>query len=176
LRDRALILLGLTGGFRRSEIVALNVRDVVEEDRGVLVTVRRSKTDQEGEGATVGILYARNPRLCAPSALRDWLGVRGAAGLDDPIFTPLTRGGKVRERRLTGEAVRLIVERHATAAGIDPNTVSPHSLRAGFATSAAIAGRSLEAIARHGRWRSLDMVLRYVRVAQVFDANPSDVF
>ena len=136
-RDRALLLIGFAGGFRRSEIVALNCDDVERVRQGLVVTLRRSKTDQEGAGRKVGIPFGRT-RHCPVLALDRWLA---AAGIDaGPVFRPVDRHGRVASERLSGEAVSLVVKERVAAAGIDPIGFSGHSLRAGFATSAVQAG------------------------------------
>jgi len=128
--DRSLLLIGFAGGFRRSEIVALNCDDVERARQGIIVTLRPSKTDQEGAGRRVGIPFGRT-RHCPVLALDRWLVVSGIdAG---PVFRPVDQHGRVASKRLSGEAVSLIVKERAAAASIDPIGFSGHSLHAGFA-------------------------------------------
>jgi site-specific recombinase XerD len=166
-RDRALLLVGFAAGMRRSELVGLDVADVIEEDdglggRGLAVTIRRSKTDQEGEGRTVGIVHGSHRPLTDPvAAVRDW---REAAGIDaGPLFRSVDRAGRVGESRLSDRAVARIVKTAAARIGIDAGLVSGHSLRAGLATSAAAAGAPERAIMATTGHRSTATVRRYIR-------------
>jgi site-specific recombinase XerD len=139
LRDRALLLLGFAGALRRSELVALDVADIAEAKTGLLVTIRRSKTDQEGEGITIAI--ARGDVACPARALREWLD---AAGIEaGPIFRPINKASTVATGRLTDRSVANIVKAYAGRAGFDASTFSGHSLRSGFLTSAAAKGASI---------------------------------
>ena len=158
-RDRALLLFGFAGAFRRSELVAIDVEDLEETDAGVLVHVKRSKVDQEGAGREVGIL--RGTRQCPVQALQDWLR---ASEIDaGPIFRPISAGGLLGPSRLTGGTVARIVKRYAEAAGLDPDRYSGHSLRAGFATSALDRGADLAAVARQLGHAKLDTTRIYDR-------------
>lgn len=168
LRDRAMLCLGFAGAFRRSELVALEVTDISFVDDGLVVIVRRSKTDQEGEGSKVGVPFGSHRDTCPVRSLRAWLEHLGAD--QGPLFRSVTRGGRVGER-LDGRDVARIIKRRAEGAGLDPVLYSGHSLRAGLATEAARAGRGDRAIMRQGRWRSRTMVDRYVREASLFDDN-----
>ena len=166
LRDRALLLIGFAGGMRRSELVGLDVEDVVEEQEGLRVTFRRSKTDQEGKGQEIGILRGLYPLTDPVAALADW---RAAAGISSgPIFREVDRGGRVGSQRLNDRAVARTVKAAAGRIGIDPATVSGHSLRAGLATSAAEAGATERMIMATTRHRSEAMVRRYIRAGTVF--------
>lgn len=167
-RDRALLLLGFAGAFRRSELVGLDVEDVAFGEDGATVTLRRSKTDQEGEGRKVGIPFGSSPALCPVRALRAWLDA--AQITEGPIFREVTRHGHVRAR-LTGHAIARVVKRSALAAGLDPARFSGHSLRAGLATAAAKAGKSERAIMAQTGHRSVTMVRRYIRDASLFADN-----
>ena len=138
LRDRALLLLGFAAALRRSELVALDVPDLeFDAARGLLVTVRRSKADQEQEGAQVAVPYALKPERCAVRALRRYLDA--AAIHRGPVFRQVRRGDHLTDRRLSDQSVALIVKRRAQAAGVPPALLSGHSLRAGYATAAAAA-------------------------------------
>jgi len=161
-RDYALLTLGLTGAFRRSELVALNVEDLTFEDAGVDVRVVRSKTDQEGEGAAVWIPLATNEALCASRALRRWLDA--AKLTEGAVFRNVTPYGVCKGRLDTGTVAR-IVKRYVGAAGLDAATFSGHSLRAGFLTSAAEAGRSLDETMKHTRHKDPKVAMGYIRHA-----------
>ena len=163
-RDRALLLLGFAGAFRRSELVALDVADITEAKTGLLVTIRRSKTDQEGEGITIAI--ARGDLACPAKALREWLD---AAGIETgPIFRPINKGGTVGTERLTDRSVANIVKAYAGRAGYDASTFSGHSLRSGFLTSAAAKGASIFKMMDVSRHKSVDTLRGYVRDAELF--------
>lgn len=167
LRDRALLLVGFAGAFRRSELVALDVGDVQFTDDGLVVDVRRSKTDQEGHGRKVGLPYGSDPATCPVRALRAWLDA--ASITTGPVFVSV-RYGKL-GARLDGRDVARIVQRASTRAGRDGAGLSGHSLRAGLATAAAAAGKSVLAIQSQTGHRSVAMVSRYVRNATLFTDN-----
>ena len=161
-RDRALLLVGFAGGMRRSEIIGLDMEDVAIEPEGLAVTIRRSKTDQEGQGRLIGIVRgARGPLTDPVAAIEDW---RAAAGIESgPLFREVDRAGRVGAGRLSDRAVARIVKRSAARVGIDPERVSGHSLRAGLATSAAAAGAPERVIMSTTGHRSVTMVRRYIR-------------
>jgi integrase len=168
VRDRALLLVGFAGAFRRSELVGLDFEDVQFTSDGLVVLLRRSKTDQEGEGRRVGLPYGSNPETCPVRALRAWIE---GSGIDaGPLFRSVDRHGKIRGR-LSGYAVALIIKKYAGAVGLEPAAFSGHSLRAGLVTSAAIAGASERAIMSQTGHRSSSMVRRYVRDANLFREN-----
>jgi site-specific recombinase XerD len=164
LRDRALLLLGFAGAFRRSELVALDVADIAETEAGLLVTIRRSKTDQDGEGVTIAV--PRGDVACPARALREWLD---AAGIEaGPIFKPINKAGTVSGERLTDRSVANIVKAYAGRAGFDANLFSGHSLRSGFLTSAADKGASIFKMMDVSRHKSVDTLRGYVRDAELF--------
>jgi site-specific recombinase XerD len=168
-RDRALLTLGWMGAFRRSELVALCVEDVTRVPEGLVVRVRQSKGDPEGRGGEKGIPCSSRESLCAVRALSAWL--EAAAITSGPVFRAVDRFGRVHEGALGDGSVARIVQRAAAAAGLDPTTVAGHSLRAGFATTAAKNGKSLDAIMRQTLHRSERVARSYVRHAGVFDDN-----
>ncbi|MGY3472740.1 site-specific integrase [Bradyrhizobium ottawaense] len=168
LRDRALLLLGFAGALRRSELVALNVEDLEHVRQGVILHLRRSKTDQEAQGQKIGIPHGRS-RWCPVTALNDWL--QASAIEKGPIFRPLDRAGRVGEPRLSGDAVSLIVRERVEAAGLDPSGYSGHSLRAGLATSASQVGVPTWKIRAQTRHASDAMLSRYVRDGELFTTN-----
>jgi site-specific recombinase XerD len=169
VRDRALLLLGFAGAFRRSELVSLNVSDVEETPEGLLVHLRKSKTDQEGKGQLKAICYGSNPVTCPVRALRAWLEASNITA--GPLFRAMDRHGNIRQGKLSGEAVSLIIKRAAKAAGMDPANYSGHSLRAGFCTTAARNGQPSRAIMKQTGHRSEAMVSRYIRLANAFRDN-----
>ncbi len=168
-RDRALLLVGFAGAFRRSELVSLDVGDVEETREGLVATLRRSKTDQEGEGRRVGIPYGSNPSTCPVRSLRGWLEVSGITS--GALFRGVDRHGRLLPNRLSDKAVALVVKRRAQGAGLDPSIYSGHSLRSGLATSAAAAGVSERAIMAQTGHRSLHVVRRYIREGSLFSEN-----
>jgi integrase len=168
IRDKALLLLGFAGAFRRSELVGLDVADIEHVRQGIVIALRRSKTDQTGVGRKIGVPFGRT-RWCPVKHLTDWLG---HAGIESgPIFRVINRRGLVAYQRLSGEAVSIIVKERAKAAGFDPDLYSGHSLRAGLATSAVVAGVSTLSIRRTTGHASDAMLARYVRIGDIFTDN-----
>jgi integrase len=164
-RDRALLLFGFASAMRRSELVALTVEDLEETDRGLLVTVRRSKTDQEGHGQQRAIVPGRKAERCPVRALNAWLE---AAGINTgPVFRSVTRHGAV-GGSLSTVAVGQVVKEHAKRAGLNPSEFSGHSLRAGFITNAAEQGATADRIMDHTGHRSHAMVRVYTRRSDAF--------
>jgi integrase len=168
-RDRALVLIGFAGAFRRSELVGLDVSDVEFTPEGLVVALRRSKTDQEGQGRKVGIPQGGSPETCPVRSLREWLSVSGI--LAGPLFRSVNRHGKLQAGRLSDRTVARVVKRCAQAAGLDPAKYAGHSLRAGLATQAAFAGASERSIMAQTGHRSLGMVRRYIRDGSLFREN-----
>jgi site-specific recombinase XerD len=168
-RDRALLLLGFAGAFRRSELVALRVEDVAVVPEGLVVTLVRSKTDQEGAGRTVGIPYGPAPDVCPVRALTAW---RSAAGISTgPLFRAVDRFGTVSPAALSDRSVARIVQRRAADVGLDPEKFGGHSLRAGLATSAAAAGVQERDIARQTGHKSMPVLRVYIREGELFRHN-----
>jgi integrase len=168
VRDRALLLVGFAGGFRRSELVALNCEDLEHVRQGIVVHLRRSKTDQAGEGRKIGIPHGRT-RHCPVKALAEWLS---RSKIDaGPLFRSLNRHGHLLPARLSGEAVSILIKERAAAAGFDPNRYSGHSLRAGFATSASQAGVPAWKIRQATGHASDAMLSRYIRDGDLFADN-----
>jgi integrase len=169
LRDRALILLGFAGAFRRSELVGLNLEDCAFGKDGLVVTLRRSKTDQDGEGRKIGIPYGANPDTCPIRSVQVWIEASGLTG--GPLFRAVNRHAQTLPRHLTGGDVARIVKKLAVRAGLEPSSFAGHSLRAGHATSAAIAGASERSIMNQTGHRSVQMVRRYIRDGSLFREN-----
>lgn len=167
IRDWALLLVGFGGAFRRSELVTLDWSDIEETAEGLVVTLKRSKSDQEGEGAKVGIPRGRTPETCPYAALRAWKEISGS---DGPVFRCLTRHGRI-GGRLSDKGVAIVVKRAAEAAGLDPSRFSGHSLRAGLVTAAAAAGASERAIGNQTRHKSLKILRGYIRDGSLFREN-----
>ncbi|WP_082528561.1 site-specific integrase [Methylobacterium sp. Leaf466] len=167
-RDRALLLVGMAAALRRSELVALDVADITVQPEGLRIVIRRSKTDQGGEGAVLPV--NRTGRATCPAAAYEaWLAAAGIS--EGAVFRGVDRHGRL-GGRLSGQAVALIVQRRASTAGLDaPASYAGHSLRAGFATSAAQAGMGEIKIARQTRHASLTTLRRYVRDGVLFSEN-----
>lgn len=168
IRDRALLLLGFAGAFRRSELVSLDVEDLEFVDRGLVVTLRRSKTDQEGAGRKVAIPFARGP-MCPVTATRTWLEY--ASITEGALFRSLSRHDGVASDRLSSGAVAQVIKQRARHVGLDPTKYSGHSLRAGLITSAARLGVSIWKIKAQSGHRTEAMVSRYVRDEDLFTNN-----
>jgi site-specific recombinase XerD len=169
VRDRALLLAGFAGAFRRSELVGLDVTDLEFNGAGLIVNIRRSKTDQEGQGRRVGIPYGSNPATCPVRALEGWLAILGAD--EGPVFRAINRHGQLAGRRLTAQSVALVIKRLAAAAGMETKDLAGHSLRAGLATAAAAAGVPERAIMAQTGHRSLATLRKYIREGSLFLEN-----
>jgi integrase len=168
-RDRALVLLGFAGAFRRSEVVGLDVEDCAFGRDGLTVTLRRSKTDQDGTGRKIGIPYGSNPETCPVRTIQTWIEQGGIVA--GPLFRAINRHGRVQAGRLSGIDVARVVKKLVKRAGLDAAKFAGHSLRAGHATSAAIAGASERSIMKQTGHRSVQMVRRYIRDGSLFREN-----
>jgi site-specific recombinase XerD len=164
LRDRAILLLAFSLAARRSELVALDVEDLEECPEGLRVRIRRSKTDQEGVGATVAV--CRGSIACPVTALKDYLEAAGITS--GPVFRRICRGNHITEHRLTAQTICRIVKDHAAKLGLNPKEFGAHSLRAGFLTSAAAKGANLFKMMDVSRHKSVDTLRGYVRSADAF--------
>jgi integrase len=172
LRDRALLLLGFSGAFRRSELVALDIEDLEETRDGLMVTLRRSKTDPEGEGRKIGAPQGAEQACCPLWALEQWRA--GARLISGPLFRRVTRHGRVLGQRLSAEGVSIVVKRSVAQLGYDPAQFAGHRLHSGRSTSAAAAGKSERAIINQTGHRSLTTVRRYIRDGNLFRENAAD--
>jgi site-specific recombinase XerD len=168
-RDRALILAGFAGAYRRSELVGLDVEDCTFSRDGLTILLRRSKTDSVGAGRKIGIPYGSNPETCPVRVLQSWMEQAGIS--TGPVFRSISRHGRVQSGRLSGTDVARVVKKLAKRAGLDPAKYAGHSLRAGHATSAAIAGASERSIMNQTGHRSVQMVRRYIRDGNLFREN-----
>lgn len=163
-RDRALLLLGFAGAFRRSELVALDLADLEETEEGFKITIRRSKTDQEGLGETIAII--RGGTTCPVKAVKAWLEAAGIA--EGPLFRPVAKGGRLSTERLTDKSVCTIVQAYAARLGLKAADFGAHSLRAGFLTSAARRHASIFKMRDVSRHKSMDVLQDYIRDADMF--------
>lgn len=168
-RDRSILTLGLAGAFRRGELAELTVEDLEETAEGYRVTVRRSKTDQEGRGQHKVIVYGRDPNTCPVLLLRRWLEIAGIT--TGPIFRPVNKGGEIGDRALSGRAVADIVKSCAGALGKNPASFSGHSLRRGFVTEASHAGAQIQEIMEQTGHKSFQTVRGYIESAKTSRGN-----
>ena len=169
LRDRSIILIGFSGGFRRNEIVSLDYDDLDFVEEGLKIQIRKSKTDQFGEGSVKALPYFDNPKYCPVISLKNWINISKIHS--GSLFRRFLKGSKLSRNRLTDQTVALLIKEYLTIAGIDSKNYSGHSLRSGFATSAAEAGaeeRNIMAMTGH---KSPEMVRRYIKEANLFKNN-----
>ena len=168
-RDRSIILIGFSGGFRRNEIVSLNLDDLDFLPEGLKINIRRSKTDQFGEGFIKALPYFDSSHYCPVVSLKNWIEISKITS--GPVFRRFVKGSKLSENRLTDQTVALLIKEYLNLAGIDSKNYSGHSLRSGFATSAAELGveeRNIMAMTGH---KSTEMVRRYIKDANLFKNN-----
>ena len=169
LRNKTLILVGFGGGFRRTELISIDYEDLEFVNEGVKIALKRSKTDQFGEGMLKGLPYFSKETYCPVTSLKNWLKISKIK--TGPIFRRFAKGSALTEHRLTDQSVVLIIKECLKLAGIENNNFSGHSLRSGFATVAAEAGadeRSIMAMTGH---KTTQMVRRYIREANIFKNN-----
>jgi len=168
-RDRTIILIGFSGGFRRNEIVSLDYDDLDFVEEGLKINIKRSKTDQFGEGSIKGLPYFDNSQYCPVVSLKNWIDI--AKINSGSLFRRFSKGSRLTEKRLTDQTVALLIKEYLKLAGVDNKNYSGHSLRSGFATSAAESGaeeRSIMAMTGH---KSSEMVRRYIKEANLFKNN-----
>ena len=169
LRDRTIILIGFSGGFRRNEIVSLDYEDLDFVAEGLKINLKRSKTDQYGEGSIKALPYFDSSQYCPVVSLQKWIEISKTKS--GPLFRRFMKGSKLSKKRLTDQTVALLIKEYLKLAGIDSKNYSGHSLRSGFATSAAESGveeRSIMAMTGH---KSAEMVRRYIKEANLFKNN-----
>ena len=169
LRDKSIILIGFGGGFRRTELISIDHEDLEFVSEGLKITIKKSKTDQFGEGMTKGLPYFTNEIYCPVTNLKKWLEISNIKS--GPIFRRFSKGLTLADKRLTDQSVVLLIKRYLDLAGIENKNYSGHSLRSGFATVAAESGadeRSIMAMTGH---KTTQMVRRYIREANIFKNN-----
>lgn len=169
IRDRALVLIGFAGAFRRSELVNLTIEDIKTDRNGITITLRHSKTDQEGQGIKKGIPYGSNPDTCPVRALLDWLNA--SCITEGAIFRSINRHSQVQPNAMSDKAVALIVKKLAEVAGLDASQYSGHSLRSGFITTAADYGVDERSIMKQSGHKSLVVMRGYIQEATLFRHN-----
>ena len=168
-RDKSIILIGFSGGFRRNEIVSLDYEDLDFVNEGLKITIRRSKTDQFGVGSIKGLPYFDNTKYCPVLTLKHWIEISKIKS--GPLFRRFSKGSNLSEKRLTDQSVALLIKEYLDLAGIDSKNYSGHSLRSGFATTTAESGadeRSIMAMTGH---KSTEMVRRYIKEVNLFKNN-----
>jgi len=172
VRDRAVLALGLASALRRSELVALELGDVELVKEGARITIRSSKSDQDGEGQVIAIPYGQT--ILPVARLKAWLAVRGEA--PGRLFTRFAARGELTDLPMSDRAVARLVPKYAALAGLDPVTVGAHSLRAGFLTEAARSGASLPKMQEVSRQKKLEVLLGYIRSAELFEDHAGEGF
>ena len=169
LRDRSIILIGFSGGFRRNEIVSLNYEDIDFVQEGLKISLKRSKTDQFGEGSMKGLPYFDNSQYCPVVSIRKWIEISKINS--GPLFRRFIKGSKLSDNRLSDQTVALLIKDYLEIAGIESRNYSGHSLRSGFATVAADSGADERSIMTMTGHKSTQMVRRYIREANIFKNN-----
>ena len=169
IRDKTIILIGFAGGFRRAELVAIDYEDLEFVPEGVKITIRKSKTDQFGEGMIKGLPYFVNKIYCPVLHLKEWIKLSNIKS--GPLFRKFNKGFSLSNNRLTDQTIALLIKSYLTDAGIENKNYSGHSLRSGFATASAESGadeRSIMAMTGH---KTTQMVRRYIQEANLFKNN-----
>ena len=169
LRDKSLILIGFGGGFRRTELISIDHEDLEFAPEGLKITIKRSKTDQYGEGMIKGLPYFNNETYCPIMNLKKWLEISKIKS--GPIFRRFSKGSLLTDKRLTDQSVVLLIKQYLNLAGIENKNFAGHSLRSGFATVAAEFGadeRSIMAMTGH---KTTEMVRRYIKETNIFKNN-----
>lgn len=170
VRDKAILLLGFMGAFRRSEISGLDVENLHFYPQGMVVTIAHSKTDQTSAGQQVGIPYIDDKNLCAVTAVQNWLHWSKIS--TGPLFRKILKNDKPAKWRMSDKTVSLIIKKYISLIGLNPDLYGAHSLRHGFATSAALSGLEERLIMKQTRHRSVEMVRRYINEGDLFANNP----
>ena len=169
LRDRSIILIGFSGGFRRNEIVSLDYDDLDFVPEGLKINLRKSKTDQFGEGFTKALPYFNNSQYCPVVSLKKWIEISKITS--GAVFRRFSKGSILSKNRLTDQTVALLIKEYLKLTGIDSKNYSGHSLRSGFATSAAESGAEERSIMTMTGHKSTEMVRRYIKEANLFKNN-----
>ena len=172
IRDKSIILLGFSGGFRRSEIVSLDIEDIEFVSEGMKIHLKKSKTDQFGQGFLKGIPYLNDQLICPVKSLIKWINILNKK--KGPLFRKISKSGKILDNRLTDQTVALILKKYMEIAGLNSSNFSGHSLRAGFATVTASLGADERSIMNMTGHKSSAMVRRYIREANLFKNNALD--
>lgn len=172
IRDRAIMALGLAAALRRSELVALERRDVEMVDKGLKLTLRHSKTDQEGEGQVIAVPSGKTLRPV--ERLKAWLAVRG--GSEGPLFYQIDPQGRLTDNPMSDRSIARLIQKYAGRTGLDPEMFAGHSLRAGFLTEASRTGATIAKMQEVSRHKKIEVLLGYVRSAELFDDHAGMAF
>ena len=169
IRDKTIILIGFAGGFRRSELTSIDYEDLEFVPEGLKITIKKSKTDQFGEGMSKGLPYFTNEVYCPVVNLQKWLEISKIKS--GPIFRRFSKGLSLTDKRLTDQSVVLLIKEYLKLAGVENKNFAGHSLRSGFATVAADAGADERSIMNMTGHKTTQMVRRYIREANLFKNN-----
>lgn len=172
IRDRAILALGLAAALRRSELVALERRDVEMVDKGLKLTLRQSKTDQEGEGQVIAVPAGKT--LKPVERLKAWLAVRGSSA--GPLFYQIDPQGRLTDKPMSDRSIARLIQKYAARVGLNPDMVGGHSLRAGFLTEASRNGASIAKMQEVSRHKRIEVLLGYVRSAELFNEHAGEAF
>jgi len=172
IRDRAIMALGLAAALRRSELVALEKRDVQMVDKGMKLTLRHSKTDQEGEGQVIAVPSGKT--LKPVELLKAWLAVRGSSM--GPLFYQIDPQGRLTDKPMSDRSIARLIQKYAGRTGLDPEMFAGHSLRAGFLTEASRAGATIAKMQEVSRHKKVEVLLGYVRSAELFEDHAGEGF
>lgn len=172
MRDRAIMTVQWMGAYRRSEVVYLNVEDVTFKTKGMEVMLWKSKTDQEGKGAKMGLMPTKDLTVCPITSLQQWL--KAACIETGPLFRRIDRRNVIHQERLTDRSVADIIKKAAKKAGLDEKLFSGHSMRSGFITTAAQERKSIDSIMVQSRHKSVAIVREYIQHATVFIDNAGE--
>ncbi|MEK4510131.1 site-specific integrase [Paenibacillus sp. FSL K6-2524] len=168
-RDKAILLIGFSGAFRRSEVVAIDVEHLHFNDTGLLIEMRKSITNQKKAGETVVIPYGVCRNTCPVKAVQDWIKNSGIKM--GPLFRSINRHGQMYVNRLSDKAISLILKEYVKAAGFNEEFYSSHSLRVGFVVSAAMTGKSEQSIMAHTRLKTDRIISKYIQMAHMIQEN-----
>lgn len=172
IRDRAILALGLAAALRRSELVALEWRDVELVEKGLKLTLRHSKTDQEGEGQVIAVPVGK--ALKPVERLTAWLAVRGKTA--GPLFYQIDPQGRLTNKPMSDRSIARLIQKYAGRAGLNAEKVAGHSLRAGFLTEASRAGATIAKMQEVSRQKKVEVLLGYVRSAELFEDHAGGGF
>ena len=172
IRDRSIILLGFGGAFRRNELVSLDFDDLEFVNEGLKINIKKSKTDQFGEGSIKALPYFENQKYCPVKSIQEWLKISEIKS--GSLFRKFYKGMVLSNNRLSDQSVALLIKYYLNKVGIDNSNYSGHSLRSGFATSAAEAGVEERSIMNMTGHKSTEMVRRYIKEANLFKNNALD--
>lgn len=171
IRDRAILLLGFAGGYRRSEITAINIEDLSYNENGMDVSIQRSKTDQEGKGDIKAILKGTTPHYCPIIAVQTW--IQKSKIISGPLFRGITKSGLIKQNRMAPDVIYQLMKRCALQAGLNFEDYSPHSLRSGFTTSAIENSAKITKVMSVTKHKSMKNLQSYILHAERYEQHPA---